>query len=165
MVSNATYGESADVGDGLDALVQQINGQYQDIMSDAVLAKWKLEHSDVDMLKRCVVQSVSFLRESGLTMGGMERLKDHIAFNTLSDDSPAPSAPSAPAALSALSVPPAPPAPLRWDEEKVEYDKICIDYKRKFYDYLLGQVCDNDEPDTKEMCKKMNSLVQQNKYK
>ena len=55
--------------------------------------------------------------------------------------------------------------------DDVEWDDVCLklwnigfDCMMKCYDYALGQVCDDDQPDTKEICTKMNSLVQQRKY-
>ena len=150
-------GQDADVGDGLDALVKEINDVHDGIIPASLVSKWKTEHLNADMLRNHVVSNVAFLRGTGLTMGGLERLKEHFKINT-SDDSPAPQV-QAPAPQVQV------PAPQVQDEEKVGCAKIHIEYKGKFYLYVFEQICDNNEPDTKVMCKKMHSLVQQDKYK
>ena len=83
------YGQDAGVGDGLKALIKEINDKYDGIISDGVVAKWEAEHVDVDMLKRYAVVNVQFLRDTGLTMGGLERLKEHFGIDA-SDDPVAP---------------------------------------------------------------------------
>ena len=82
---NVGNGQAADVGDGVDALVKEINDAYDKIIPASVVSKWKTEHLNADLLRNYVVSNFAYFGDTELTMGGLERLKEHFKINT-SDD-------------------------------------------------------------------------------